>query len=121
MKTKKNIASTLQRAREERGQSVEEFSAELNIAKSTLQAYLKGGENSNPTIDTLRLIAEKLDMTVVDVLSDPGAPEARPPQCAHCLAAEIERLHPLLREPMKNQLEAYQRISRILYKEDCGT
>lgn len=118
METKKNIASTLQKAKEERGKSMEAFSAELDIAKSTLQTYMKGEEDSNPTINTLRLIADKLHTTVVDVLSGPQAPERDLPRCQRCLWSQVEKLHPALRELMDVQLETYQVISRSMCDED---
>ena len=71
---------------EERQLSLTEFSKELGIGKSSLQAYLNGQQNMRS--DTIELIAEKLEITPAELVSYPA--EQQPPS---------ENLHPLL-EPL---------------------
>lgn len=55
---------------EERQLSLTEFSKELGIGKSSLQAYLNGQQNMRS--DTIELIAEKLEITPAELVSYPA-------------------------------------------------
>ena len=43
--TKRNVANVLKRAKKQSGKSMEDFSLEMELAKSTLQNYMKGGDD----------------------------------------------------------------------------
>lgn len=83
--TKKNIANVLRKAKIQSGMSLEEFSMEMELAKSTLQSYMKGDDVCNPTVNTLLLIAKKLHTTVTELVSDPALLERIPTKCKECV------------------------------------
>ncbi len=88
MNMQKNIAAKIRFAMMQRNCSLEELARELGIARSTLQEYLR--ENSNPRLDTLELLAEKLGYTPAELISDVDA-------CQLHDLHHLHRLHPLLR------------------------
>lgn len=63
----RNIAENLQRTMRERKLSVMEFAEELGIPLTSAKNYLKG--KSNPTAETISLLADKLDITPVELIS----------------------------------------------------
>jgi len=72
----RNIARNLRRVMSDRGKSAEEFAEEISISKSALLQYLKGA--ANPTVDTLVVLAEGLEITPMELISDlpPGWEQA---------------------------------------------
>ena len=106
MDIQKNIAAAMRAAMEESQLSLTEFSKELGIGKSSLQAYLNGQQNMRS--DTIELIAKKLEITPAELVSYPA--EQQPPS---------ENLHPLL-EPIEKEFQAVNKfltvISDRLYK-----
>ena len=88
---------------------------EMELAKSTLQSYMKGDDVCNPTVNTLLLIAEKLHTTVAEPVSGPALLERMPPNCKECGFFQINNLHPLLQEPVKQQMELCRLLSELLY------
>lgn len=69
MTIKNNIAAKMKAIMAEKDATVVEFAQELGIARSSLQEYLK--ETSNPRTDTIELIAEKLEISPAELISDP--------------------------------------------------
>ena len=65
----KNIAENLKKAMQERNLSTLEFADELGIPLTSAKNYLKG--KSNPTAETMSLLAEKLGITPVELISGP--------------------------------------------------
>ena len=53
--------------RASRNQSISEFSEELGVSRSSMQELLKG--NGNPRMDTVELIAERLQIDPLVLLS----------------------------------------------------
>ena len=100
MDIQKNIAAAIRAAMEERQLSLTEFSKELGIGKSSLQAYLNGQQNMRS--DTIELIAEKLEITPAELVSYPA--EQQPPS---------ENLHPLL-EPIEKEFQAVNKFLTVI-------
>lgn len=69
MSISKNIAQALQRYKSAQDLSVSELADELGVAKSILVEYLHG--NGNPRADTVDLLAKKLDIPVMEIVSGP--------------------------------------------------
>lgn len=96
-------------AMEESQLSLTEFSKELGIGKSSLQAYLNCQQNMRS--DTIELIAERMGITPAELVS--GISSADKPQ------PPSENLHPLL-EPIEKEFQAVNKfltvISDRLYK-----
>lgn len=63
----KNIAKNLRRCMRERNLSTIEFAEELGIPLTSAKNYLKG--KSNPTAETISLLADKLNITPVELIS----------------------------------------------------
>ena len=109
MDIQKNIAAAIRAAMEERQLSLTEFSKELGIGKSSLQAYLNCQQNMRS--DTIELIAERMGITPAELVS--GISSADKPQ------PPSENLHPLL-EPIEKEFQAVNKfltvISDRLYK-----
>ena len=105
MDIQKNIAAAMRAAMEESQLSLTEFSKELGIGKSSLQAYLNCQQNMRS--DTIELIAERMGITPAELVS--GISSADKPQ----------PLHPLL-EPIEKEFQAVNKfltvISDRLYK-----
>lgn len=109
MDIQKNIAAAMRAAMEESQLSLTEFSKELGIGKSSLQAYLNCQQNMR--LDTIELIAERMGITPAELVS--GISSADKPQTPG------ENLHPLL-EPIEKEFLAVNQfltvISDRLYK-----
>lgn len=67
---------------EERQLSLTEFSKELGIGKSSLQAYLNGQQNMRS--DTIELIAEKLEILRLNWYHTPPSSSLQAKICIHC-------------------------------------
>ena len=121
MQTKRNIAATLRKAKEESGKSMEEFAAGFDLQKSTIQGYMnmKGeDDDANPTVVSLDQIAAGLNMTVAQLVSDPYSLRQYPLECAECLRMPVHSLHPKLRKPAELLLELFCSLSQLLYEID---
>lgn len=74
------LATNLQRARQERGLSQEEVASRAGVTRYTYQKYEKGesrpGHSANPTLRTLLALTQVLGITLTDLV--PGnAPDLR--------------------------------------------
>lgn len=67
MGMQQNVAKMMRAFKEQRQISLEEFSKELEISRSTLQEYLRG--DGNPSIRTLDHIAKKLNVDPLVLVS----------------------------------------------------
>ena len=67
MKLRKNFTVNMKTLFKRSNHSLTEFADELSISRSSLQDILKG--KSNPTLATVELIAEKLDVDPLSLLS----------------------------------------------------
>ena len=67
MTIEKNIMATLKREMDKRGVNYAEFSAEINIPRTTLQGYLN--DTSHPRADSMENLADKLGISVAELVS----------------------------------------------------
>lgn len=69
------LATNLQRARQERGLSQEEVASRAGVTRYTYQKYEKGeskpGAPANPTIRTALALSQVLDVPLIDLLPQP--------------------------------------------------
>lgn len=66
----KNIAHALRRYKEVNKLSMCELASELGIAVSSLQGYMDG--TANPRADTIDLLAQKMHLSVMEMISGPA-------------------------------------------------
>lgn len=69
MSLRQNLATNLRRIRAKREMSQDDFAALIDIHRTYLN-HLEGAKRS-PTIDVIEKVAERLDVTFVDLLRDP--------------------------------------------------
>lgn len=69
MSLRDNLATNLRRIRREREMSQEEFAALVDVHRTYL-TNMEGAKRS-PTIDLIEKMAERLELTFVDLLRDP--------------------------------------------------
>ena len=62
-----NITKTLRKLREAKGLSQEKLARLADVANNTI-LKIEAGKNQNPTLDTLKKIAEALEVTVHDLI-----------------------------------------------------
>lgn len=67
MEIQKNMAAVMRAIKENRGKSLGEFSADLEISRSALQEYLSG--TGNPNLSTIDHIAHKLGVDTLFLIS----------------------------------------------------
>ena len=67
MEIRANIAETVRRVMEERGKTLPELSAELDIPLSSMKNYAKGAKNLRA--DTIDMLAWKLGLTPAELIS----------------------------------------------------
>lgn len=95
MSIKENIAALLRWYKEVNNLSMNEFAEELGIAVSSLQSYLNG--TSNPRAETLELLADKLHVSLTEMVSG-AAPEWKRAETVVRAASELSRLTPEKRQ-----------------------
>ena len=105
-----NFSAKLKNAKEERGATFVEFAEEMGISKSALQEYLKG--NTNPRLDTIKLLAEKLGMPVSELIGGTDG--------FLCVSENGERqeIHPSLRPLVEDLERQIRRLSDTLFELD---
>ena len=67
MEIRANIAEAVRRVMEERGKTLSELSAELDIPLSSMKNYAKGAKNLRA--DTIDMLAWKLGLTPAELIS----------------------------------------------------
>lgn len=92
MKIEKNISATLKKELDKRGVRFQEFAQELGIPRTTLMGYMKGA--SHPRADSLEYLAEKLGISLSELVSGDGAPHKDGLRCIEPVLMEIPALHP---------------------------
>ena len=113
MDIQKNIAAAIRAAMEERQLSLTEFSKELGIGKSSLQAYLNGQQNMRS--DTIELIAEKLEITPAELVSYPAVVllVIQAQALGRDAGGNFVGLHPLL-EPIEKEFQAVNKFLTVI-------
>lgn len=66
MKLRRNLAANLRRIRAERGLSQDDFAALVDVHRTYIN-HIEGAKRS-PTIDLIEKMADRLDLTSVDLL-----------------------------------------------------
>lgn len=105
----KNIAASMKAAMCERDMSLAEFSKELGIGKSSLQAYLNGTQSMRA--DTIEIVAKKLNITPAELVSGTWLVKE--------LKTQDNKVHPLLfpiAEEIMNLKKSILNISETLYR-----
>ena len=121
MHARRNIAATLKRAKENSGKSLDEFVESFDLQRTSLLKYMKMDQDedrANPTILSLELLAEGLDMTVAQLVSDPDSLDQVPLGCANCIKMPVHCLHPKLRYQAELMLNLFTSLSQSLYDLD---
>lgn len=108
----KNLANNLKALRLASGKTLDEFSEELCIARSTLQELEAGRSNSR--MDTVQIIADKLELPAIVLLS-PSFEQLTP---ALFLFRQLESFLELSPKEQKEVTEAFHTIIRLLTKSD---
>lgn len=67
MEIRANIAETVRRVMDERGKTLSELSAELDIPLSSMKNYAKGAKNLRA--DTIEMLAEKFEISPAQLIS----------------------------------------------------
>ena len=111
MTIQRNIAAKLRFVMTERNQSLEEFSKELGISRSSLQEYLR--EGANPRIDTVELLANRLGCTPAELISDPSS-------YALGCTGSMPRVHPMLQPLAEEIYREVLRLSEEIYRKERG-
>ena len=75
MEVQQNMANVIRLIMETRNMSMDDFSEELEISRSTLQEYLKG--KGNPSIKTIIHLSQKLEIEPAVLLTGMTEVEAR--------------------------------------------
>lgn len=92
MEIKKRISVVLKSEMEKRGLNFMEFSAELDIPRTTLQGYLKG--TSSPRADSLEELADKLGISLAELVSGKEQPKNKGAACLEPVFAKFRRFTP---------------------------
>lgn len=87
------LARNLRRARVARRLSLSELARGTNLGKATLSQIEAG--NANPTVETLRLLADALGLRVADLLDDPDGSDVRVVRAARRVDASQPLRRPL--------------------------
>ena len=100
-----NMALRLNEIRKERGLSITQFSEELGIARSSLQALLSG--KANPRTDTIEYIADKLQLNPLCLLAAPSTSAA---SCS-TVCEDMRRFLTVLEQRSELLREEYERFN----------
>ena len=111
---KKSLSISIRTLRRKRRASLEEFSEELGIGRSTLQDI--EAEKSNATLDTVQQIADQLEVSPLTLLG-----ELEHPACSQLEWEAVRNLGifcTLSREEQLLVMEKLQRLADILRQEE---
>lgn len=92
MQIERNISATLRKELNKRGIRFQEFAKELGIPRTTLTGYMKG--TSHPRADSLEYLAEKLGISLAELVSGEESPHTDGLACMESVRMEISALHP---------------------------
>lgn len=113
MGIQKNVASILQLYMAEKHKTFAEFSDELQIARSSLQLYLKG--EGNPTIQTIEQMAEKMEMDPAILLT--GMLDLDKREIAYTLLTTLQKVGALPKEKQLRFVDLFLQMLQ-LWNED---
>ena len=119
MKIEQTITATLEKEMDKRGVNYVGLSEELGIPRTTLQGYLKG--TSHPRSDSLEELAEKLGLSLAELVSGEEYPTHTGVSGLDQLLAEFPALHPNVLPVAKDAFSLLQtafRLSDELYDLD---
>lgn len=87
----KNIAARMLQHKLDHGFSTVELAEEMHLAVSTTQEYLNG--NGNPRADTLEMIAQRMGISVIELISPipPDQPHPAPQRHAQPISLRQTR------------------------------
>lgn len=108
----KNLAKAMRRYKEERCLSIMELSEELGITKSMTELYISG--NGNPRSDTLELLAERMDVPLVELVAglSPGTEQAK------AIAHAAKEIRSLPAEQREEAVQLFLRLADLFSRED---
>ena len=110
---KKNLSATVRALRHRRKASLEEFSEELGIGRSTLQDI--EAEKSNATLGTVQQIADQLGISPLVLLGELENPIQ--PQLEWEAVRSLGSFCDLPREEQRLLMEKLQKLSDLLQRE----
>ena len=116
MNIDKNIAAKLKREMSKRGVNYAEFAEELGIPRTTMQGYVRG--SSNPRADSMEELANRLGISVAELVSEEEYPAHTGNACLDELISMLPTLHPLARPAAidaVSMLKIAFRLSEDLY------
>lgn len=90
-----NIAANILQYKRNHKFSTVELASELHLSVSTTQEYLNG--DGNPRANTLEMIAQQMNISVIDLISSPSPGVALAQNMIHT-ASELAALSPAKRE-----------------------
>ena len=112
VKLKQNLSTNLRTLRSMRRASLEDFSEELGIGKTTLQDLEKG--NGNPTLETIEHISQNLSISPLTLLSNRYDPHDL--YTAQMLLSNIKTLCTLSREEQLEAVMLFDQLIRLINK-----
>lgn len=92
VKIEDNIKATLKREMDKRGVNYAGLSTQLGIPRATLRGYLKG--SSHPRSDSLEQLADKLGISLAELVSGEEYPRSTGISCLDYVLMEIPALNP---------------------------
>ena len=107
MQIQQNMATVIRVVKEARGESLAEFSAKLEISRSSLQEYLSG--HGNPNISTIEHLAEKLGVDPIFLLTG-----TRPSDEMDSLLRKINQLSYLSRLDTDNRILFVEKLLELV-------
>lgn len=108
MQIQQNMATVIRVVKEARGESLAEFSAKLEISRSSLQEYLSG--HGNPNISTIEHLAEKLGVDPIFLLTG-----TRPSDEMDSLLRMINQLSYLSRLDTDNRILFVEKLLELVH------
>lgn len=111
MQIEKNISATLNYMMEAAKKTKMEFSKDLDIPRSTLQGYLKGGKYLRS--DSIERIAKSLGISPAQLISGPGCIDGVGISGLDSILLEIQALHPRAQPLVKEAVSLLRDAFRI--------
>ena len=109
MGIQKNIAATLRLYMSENNKTLAEFADELQIARSSLQEYLKG--EGNPSVCTIEQIAEKMEMDPAILLT--GILDLDKREIAYTLLTTLQKVGSLPKDKQLRFVELFMEMLQL--------
>lgn len=116
MDAKKNMSQRVKAYRKSKYNSIEAFSEDLGIALNTVRKLERA--HGNPTMDTMNLVADKLGITVSELLSPPASGQEQKQSIEKSLCEVTKSFMALPDELQKEACEHFSRLVEILKTSD---